>query len=437
MTDKRHGLVAVLALGTAVLNAGFSGALAAGSVAGPASLRPISLDEAYRLALSHMETIAQDKDAAQQALHRVNELVADILPQITGTASNLWEENPGFSIPGINLTNQPHVAIQLNQLLFSGFREFLAYKQGKRQYESAALNERRAEELLYQDVGQAYVNLLQFQDQIRIDKKIVKASQDQVDFLAYWFRIGRAKDSDLLTSRSQLELAKAQLELARQSESGAQEMLKFLTDLNQDLRPQELSAPVLGQIDPWLAASERRADVKAARKSYESAALQTKIVGRQRWPTVTATGDYYLVQSAFSKDVHYDGMLNLSVPIFTGGAIAAQVKQARDMQKSAEKGWSLALRTAEENTRTAYRNLQWAITAGQAFEDAAAAAEKSFAAEKQDFRRNLVTNLDVLNSLTSLANTEVQTNAEKQQAAFGFIELQVAAGRLTLPGASQ
>ncbi len=392
--------------------------------------RPITLSEAYALALAHMESIAQDKEATAQALAHVHELIGDVLPQISGTASYLWEEQPGFSIPGISLTNQPRAAITLNQLLFSGFREFMAFKQGKRQYQATALTERRAEELLYQDVGQAYVNLLQARDQIAIDQKIVSAGQSQVDFLNHWVSIGRAKTSDLLTAKSVLELAKAQLEQARQSESVAQEMLKFLTDLDQDLAPVELNAPQLGDLSAWLALAARRSDVEAARKRYDAAQLQTEIVSRSRWPTVTGTGNYYLVQSAFSKSVHYDGSLNLSVPIFTGGVITAQVEEAKDQENSAEDGLSLALRTAEENARSSYRNLAWAIDSSKAFTDAVLAAQKSFSAEKKDFEQNLVTNLDVLSSLTSLANTEVESNAARQQAALGFIQLEVAAGRV-------
>ncbi|MDE2313191.1 MAG: TolC family protein [Elusimicrobia bacterium] len=392
--------------------------------------RPVSLSQAYALSLAHMETIAQDKDAAKQALAHVDELIGDIMPQITGTASNLWEENPGVSIGGVNLTNQPHAAITLNQLLFSGFREFLAFKQGRREYESADMTEKRAEQLLYQDVGQAYVSLLQARDQIRIDAQIVKAGQDQVNFLKRWVEIGRAKRSDLLTAQSVLELAKAQLEQAHQTESAGQEMLKFFTDSSQDLAPEELPAPELGDLQGWLAASERRADVEAARDSYDAARLQTKIISRQRWPTITATGNYYLIQSAFSKNVHYDGSVSLSIPLFTGGAISAQIREAQAQEKSAESGLSLALRTADENVRSSYRNLKWAIGSARAFADAVRAAKKSFTAEKNDFERNLVTNLDVMNSLTSLANTEIQSNAATQQAAFGLVELQVAAGEV-------
>ena len=388
------------------------------------------------MSLAHMETIAQDKQATKQALARVDELIGDIMPQITGTASNLWEESPGVAIAGVNLTNQPHAAITLNQLLFSGFREFLAFKQGRREYQSTALTEKRAEQLLYQDVGQAYVSLLQARDQMKIDEEIVKAGQDQVDFLRRWVQIGRAKRSDLLSAQSVLELAKAQLEQAHQSESAGQEMLKFLTDSDQDMAPAELPEPSLGELKEWLADGERRADVAAARDAYEAAQLQTKIISRQRWPTITATGNYYLIQSAFSKNVHYDGMLSLSVPLFTGGVISAQVRQARAQEKSAEGGLSLAMRTSDENVRASYRNLRWAIASAKAFTDAVSAAKKSFAAEKNDFEQNLVTNLDVMSSLTSLANTEVQSNAAQQQAAFGLIELEVAAGDVPAAGGS-
>ena len=66
------------------------------------------------------------------------------------------------------------------------------------------LTAKRAESLVYQDVAQAYLNLLTLQNEISIRQAIAKSTGDRIGQLEHWVRIGRSRESEVLAAKSQL-----------------------------------------------------------------------------------------------------------------------------------------------------------------------------------------------------------------------------------------
>lgn len=392
--------------------------------------RPITLDEAYRLALKRSEQIAESREAVEQALARVDELRSSALPRVSLTGSETLQENPHSGTSAVDKSSLSQAQIVATQPLFSGFREFLAFKAGKKRAESASLDVRRAESLLYQDVVQAYLNLLQFENEIAVRRQIITATEERIKQLERWVKIGRSRDSELLAARSQLAQAEAQVEIARGRERVAQEALLFLTGLDEEaLLAQDVPEPGLDAIEPFLEGARRRSDVQARERDFESARLTTKVFSRQRWPTIGVTGDYYLKRSGgFSANTHYDAVFAASLPLFYGGQITAQVRQARARERSAEQALSFARRGAERDVRSAFRNLEGTLAAAKALDKAARLADENVKAQAEDYKIGRVTNLEVLDSLNALQATRLTLEQTRLQAVLARAQLEVAAG---------
>jgi len=392
-------------------------------------VRLISIDEVYQLTLKRSETLAQSREAVHQALGQVEQLVSALMPHVSFGATQFLQESP--NIPGlsfIDITSYREEAFSVTQTIFDGFREYLAYKAGKLSVKSAKLTQARAESLLYQTVAQAYANLLMLRKQIEIQKGTIKTMRDQVAFLKYWGKIGRARDSDVLSAASQLAQFKSQLELTCGQEAVGQELLRFLTGVDDQFIPEDVPLPSLPSRYPYLDRASRREDVEAARANFESAQAQTSIYRRSRLPTVTAGGNYFLNNVPFSANTHYNGNFNLSFPIFDGGMISGQVRQAKAAENSAAQALSLAERTARNDVNTFYSALHWTLRAVDALGKTVDLASKNVNAEKADYKRGLVTNLDVLTSINTLLNDRIILNQNQQQAVFAAVQLEVAAG---------
>jgi outer membrane protein len=398
--------------------------------ASAADAKSLTLDEAYSAALTRSEEIAEKGQTYAQVAAQIDEIWSEVKPRLNRNANHVWQDTPG---PGVNFplpANQHTVAVNGPQPIFAGLRDFLAVRATKVQSESAELALKRAKQLLYQDVAAAYLNLLQNHRQISTLEAQVKLTDDRVKELRNFVDIGRSRKSEILAAQSQLAQNQADLEAARGSERLSQETLQFLTGLTAELAPQEIATPAEAEDEkPFLDRSQTRPDVEAARKDFEYADLYVTIQGRQYLPSVFLDGNYYLRRpNNFSKNVHWDATLSGVLPIYYGGQIGAQVREAKAVRGFKEAALSLASRQAELDVRSAHSDLVSDLSVVKALQNAMTLAEANAKAQAEDYRHGLVTNIDVLASLTTVQNTRLRLDQAEIQAYDAGIRLEVAAG---------
>lgn len=408
-------------------------ALAAALLAAPASAadtKTLTLDEAYSAALARSEAVAEKGETYEQVVAQISEIWSEVMPRLNLNANHFWQDTPG---PGISFplpANQNTVAINGHQPIFAGLRDFLAVRATKRLSESAELSLKRAKQLLYQDTAGAYLAVLQNRREIATLERQVKLTDDRVKDLRKFVDIGRSRESEILAAQAQAAQNVADLEAARGRERVSQETLRFLTGLDAELIPREIQAPEdVSDPESFAARAETRPDVEAARKDLEYADLFVSIQGRQRLPSVALDGNYYLLRpDNFSKNVHWDATLSAQLPLFYGGQISAQVREARAVRAFRESALSLALRSARLDARNAHADLVTQLAVMKALRGALSLAEANAKAQSADYRHGLVTNLDVLASLTAVETTQLRLDQAEIQAFDARVRLEVAAG---------
>ena len=392
--------------------------------------RPITLDDAYAAALKQSEAVAEKGETYAQIAAQVDVLWSEIKPRLNLNATQTWQDTPG---PGVGFplpANQQTVAINGHQPIFAGLRDFLAVKAGKAQGESAEFAFQRAKELLYQDVTSAYLNLLQSRRDIATHEAQVKLTDGRVKELRNFEDIGRSRKSEVLAAQAQQAQDAADLETSRGAQSVQQATLRFLTGIEQDLAPQEITAPAQAEdLKNFLDRAQRRPDVEGARKDFEYSDLYVSIQRRQHLPSIYVDGNYYLRRpNNFYQHVYWDATLTGQLPIYYGGQIGAQTRQAQAQSRFNELALSLALRTAELDVRSAYSALVSDISIVKALDNAMTLAEANAKAQAADYRHGLVTNIDVLASLVTVETTRLRLDAAQIQAFNARVRLEVAAG---------
>ena len=391
---------------------------------------PITLDEAYTAALKRSEAVAEKGETYAQVLAQIDQLWSQIKPRLNLNATQTVQDTQGPNAPFTIPANQEVVAINGHQPLFSGLRDFLAVKAGNAQGESAEFAYRRAKQILYRDVANAYLNLLQSRRDIATHEEQVKLTADRVKELKNFEDIGRSRRSEVLAAEAQQAQDVADLETSRGLERVQQETLQFLTGLDSELAPQEIVAPVQAEdMKPFLDRARHRPDVEGARKDFEYSDLYVSIQRRQYWPTISLDGNYYLRRTQpFYGNVNWDAAVSGQLPIYYGGQIGAQTRQAQAQRGFNEQALSLALRMAELDVRSAQSDLVSDLSIVKALESAMALAEANAKAQAADYRHGLVTNIDVLASLTVVETTRLRLDAAQIQAYFARVRLEVAAG---------
>jgi outer membrane protein len=400
-----------------------------------AAARPLALEEAYRLALARSEELAMRGADFDLLVAQAREIKGSILPDIRLNATETLQHVPAGASGLFLQPNREQAWVSARQPLFSGFREFLAFRSARDMSEAGRLRLERAKHLLYRDVARGYLDLLAAQDEIRIRGSMVEITEDRLKELRQRLGVGRSRRSELLAAEAQHDQAAADQEQARAAERAAQFQLRFLTGLEEDVEPVALSSPpAQAQLDAALARARGRADVEARRLEAEAAERNIKVASRARWPVIGADANYYLKRPpSFTDRVKWDVTITGTLDLFTGGQTTAQVRQQEARRRSARAAFEQAVRAAELEARKAPEDLAASARVTAALEKAASAAEANAKAQSEDYRLGQVTNLDVLGSLTALQQARLTSSRARLDAWWARARLEVAAG---VPGGS-
>ncbi|MDD5656604.1 MAG: TolC family protein [Elusimicrobia bacterium] len=399
--------------------------------AAAAAPQPLTLDSAYAAALKWSEILAQQGETAAQLQARVEELRSYVLPQLGLAGSEIVQHTPA-SVSGLSSGQRSRETAQLtlHQTLFTGLRDYLAVRQAKAQAAGAELALARARQLLYGDVAQAYLNLLSVRHQAAIQLEILRTTDDLIRELRQRQKLGRSRVSEVLAAESQRAQVAAQVESARLAEAGARLLLRFLTGIDEDVELAELPLPDAPLLEPHLDASQRRPDVEQARQAARAARLGVPIAARQRWPLIDLDGNYYLHRPPPQDPIKWDVTFSLALPLYQGGRIRAQVREAEAAGRSSEYALVQVRRQADLDVRTAHSALAASLSVVSALVEAARTAAESAAAQTKDYRAGLVTNLDVLGALNVLEQAQLGLDQSRMQARLARAQLGVASGLL-------
>lgn len=401
----------------------------------PATGRSIDLAEAYKLSLLRSEQIVISGENYQETLAKADEIFSHVMPHISVMGTETLQDVPPGPANQFVQRNREQGWFALHQPLFSGLREFLAFRAAKDLGRFAELQLERAKQLLYRDVARAYLDLLSAQDDIRIRAALVSITQKRVDDLKEFLKVGRARASEMLAAESQLAQNLAQLESSRATEQVAQFKLAFLTGIDERLIPQPVpeSAPI-PPLESALAKARVRADVESRREDAAAAELSIKVASRQRWPTITLDANYYFKRPpSFTSEVKWDATITGSLPLYSGGEIGAQKRQQEARMRARRAALSEGTRMAELETRSTHQELTSSFVVVSALDKAEGLAEANAKAQAADYRLGQVTNLEVLASLNTLQQTRLQQSAARINAYWSRVRLEVAAG---VPGGS-
>lgn len=404
---------------------------AAAASTGTAGGRPLTLWEAYAAAKVQSEILAASEAGVAEAGQRVRELWGTVQPAVAVQGSEFLQDSAtgGSGVQStLNRRDRPEAKFTLSQPLFSGFREYLALKAARSRRDGFAADLERAASLLYKDVARAFFDLLAVRRELETRRATVLLTAERVKDLEGRAKLGRSRASEVLQAKVLQAEAESQLPDAAGRERTAQEALGFLTGLPGPFEPVDAQAPEAPPLDDLLRRARARADVRARREELATALFLERSARRERWPSASLGGNYYLKRVGFQEDIKWDVTFLASLPLFSGGAWTARVAQAGSRVRAAELRLKGAERLAESELRRAHARLESELESGRALAAAAELAEKNAKAQAEDYKLGVVTNLDVLGALTSLQDVRLDLERSRLEAAFLRAELEAAAG---------
>ncbi len=195
---------------------------------------------------------------------------------------------------------------------------------------------------LVTSVANSYINLRDLDRQLDIARRTAKLREDSYHIFSVRFQAGYVSELELSQAKSDLEQVLSTIPPLEKSVAQQENALCVLLGSNPGPIPRGKSIDDLGMPDiPAGLPSDllaQRPDIRQAEQNLISANAQIGVARAQYFPDISLTGMFgyesIKLSSLFSGAARtWSWAVPLTAPIFTGGAIAGQVKEAEAIQK--------------------------------------------------------------------------------------------------------
>lgn len=369
-------------------------------------------DPRLRAAEYRREATAENRNIAR----------ANLLPQIGGearmTRGNQRTTVPGVDIPSADIDTQNFGASLFQSLYNQANYESLDVARGQITQADAIY------EIAYQDfllrVSESYFLVLTLTDGVTFREAEEKAFKRQFEQAEQRFEVGLTAVTDVHEARASYDNARARAIVARNDLADAKEALHELTgqyfeeyDALQEVLP--LVEPDPNSAQAWVdMALQSNPAVLSSRAAVEVADANMRLARSGHLPTLDLIASYnHFKDNAYvDRVIDEDGVLQefnssltnknaqaslvLGVPIYEGGRVTAQTRQARYLLDATGQDLDDVQRGTVRQTQNTYRAVLAGIQEVQAFHQASVSAESALEATQAGFEVGTRTIVDVL-----------------------------------------
>jgi outer membrane protein len=427
----RDSLRLVLGLGSAL-------------VAGPAfaQTQPHTLQEALTAAYSTNPTLL----AARAALRAVDEGVPAALagwhPQVSVTAGIGYADGNQRTVTGGLSTytrenrDELNLAATVTQPIYAGGKTTA----NTHAAENKVLSQRgrlvATEQLVFTNVVTDFVNVIQQQQILQLDINNELVLNRQLQATNDRFRVGEITRTDVAQAEAALAAARATRQTAegnvQTARAAYQRDVGYIPD--RLVEPQPLGVPLKSSADAAQLAAANNPQLIFTMFDEAAAKDNVDLAFTALMPTVNAQASAFRQDnSAFAqtREIGGEALLNVSIPIYQGGAEYAAIRQARQTEQQARKTVDDTRRQVIQSAISSWETLK----AARATIDSTRAAIRANEIALEGTQREAIvgsrTTLDVLNAeqvLLQSRSTLVQNLASLVTSSYA---LAAAIGRLT------
>ena len=394
----------------------------------------LTLKDALVFALQNSTNMRKARLDIDGGKYKVEEVRAQALPQITGTAGLNYNAIIGQQVVDFGGQLQTlkfgqkwnsSAGVQLSQQLFNQ-QVFTGLQAARSSEEYYNLTAQLTEEQVIELVANNYYQVLVNRQQLEVLDTNIKNVKVVEKIVANQYKNGLAKKIDVDRINVNLTNLNTQREQALNAITLLENQLKFSMGM-QVTTPISLPSTELTEVSslPQLAATidlSNRTEIKLLDNQDKLLLLQRKAYVAEYYPTLALTGNYtYSSQangfdflSSNSAAIGYGSSvigLTLKVPIFNGFLTRAKVRQADVNIKKAQEdrlNTKNSLNMAYENAKIQLRNNLNTITAQRKNADL---AQEIYKSTQNNYNNGLATLTDLLdteNSLTQAQNSYTQ-----------------------------
>lgn len=392
---------------------------------------------------AQLQAAAAARDATRELKPQALSFVLPNIQGVVETDKNTLRTDSAGAFPpsGRSSFNSNYRQVQLVQPLFNwqliaglGQADALV-RQANNQFSYAE------QELMYR-TAERYFGVLLANDTLTFAEAEKAAIGRQLDQAKQRFEVGLIAVTDIHDAQARYDLTVAQEIDARKQVANALEALREVTGTGYEklaplAAPLPLEPPAGSDAEAWVKQGMDGSPLVLA--ATEAANAARKEIERQRaghFPTVDATATY--MDSSYNGSRQGDGYdgedtiygLQLRLPIFEGGRVRSQVRQAQKQYLESQQRLEQQRRATTRETRDAYLGVNVAISQVKALMQALVSNQSALEATELGYRVGTRTSVDVLDAERGLYGAKRDLASARNTYVLSVLRLEQASGQL-------
>ncbi len=408
----------------------------------------LDLAQSYRLALAQdarYQAARADTAASREA---VPQAFSQFLPNVSGSMSRSKNYTdsavPGFGGAIVNSAYDylsSSFALSLRQPLYRKYT-FAQYQQAKSQVVNAeATLDKSLQDMLVRLSG-AYFEALMARDQMALIQSQKEAYAAQLQGTQRALQAGQGTRTDIDDAQARYDMVLSQeLEAAnnlRQTRRALEAIInKPAGELSRlDPKRMELVPPTPANQEEWIARGEEvNAELRAARANIESTRQELEKARAGHTPTVDLVASRS--RSLSANDVTINQLyltssvgLQVNIPLFAGGYVNSQVRQAQANMEKYEQQYEANRREVGLQVSKEFQNVSEGVLKIRALEQAERSSDQAVFSNQKGFQAGTRTLIDILNAQQQRLNTRRDLAQARYQYILARVRLQGLVGAL-------
>lgn len=374
------------------------------------SLQAMDLMQVYSLALESDPLLLAEKASRSATDEQKQQARANFLPDLSLTANTtrVWQDSAAQTFGGNREFNSHGYTLTLTQPLYRK-QNFVLDKQADIAIESATASYLAQEQNLIVRVAEGYFNVLAAQDDVSFAVAEQEALALQLEQIKQRFDVGVATIIDVEESQAAYDLAVASAIEADNALINSKERLQEVAGMFvETLTPLNSESPLVQpeplDIGDWTNnALTQNLSLKVASNQVKTARQEIELKKSGHYPTLDLVGQKdYSSQSdtsfGGSSKTHQESIgLQFSLPIYQGGTVRSQTREASHRLEQAMQQEEQERRAVVRQTRESYNSVLSGISRVKALKQATISGEKALESTEAGFEVGTRTAVDVVN----------------------------------------
>jgi outer membrane protein len=343
--------------------------------------------------------------------------------------------------------------VSLRQTLFR-WDQWAELKRADAQVAQAEADYMAAQQDLIQRTAQRYFDVLAAQDTVDAAQATLEAFSRQLEQADKRFEVGLIAITDVQEARAAHDQAAAAVIQAKRTLATAHELLRELTGETFDslagpVDDMPLNSPTPASEDQWVtSALEQNLRVTSARLATDIARQDVRVARSGHFPAFdivatrndqdfdgtevgrNAAGQTTPPSPADSSQTIDTIGVQVTVPIYSGGATSSRVRQRVYLHRAARERLERTQRETERAARDAYLGVISEISRVRALRQALESSRTALQATEAGFEVGTRTTVDVLDARRQLFEAQTNYSRSRYDYILNVLQLQLATGTL-------